>query len=371
MDSVRERRAPPIPETPVQMLTSDAHASRRSDARRVQLRAMSYDEGEAALAPDGPQAVGPDAPQADSADLDESGAGDVNASTTDPRLTYTQKAKDEQKGVDATKLPYNDAKTPEAGWDHAAILSKLTQVDESNDTVTDEVRCAANSALAIAILGGPNGVTQFSQRLDVPAMAIMLRRGKHKDIPEERRARVEAQFYAQGLAEFRIRMGAGTFADLSIIANACKIIMAAKPDGETTGYEAAAMAGLAGDTQTKGTPIDDPAHLKVFTDQIAPGEAYVLHVDTDVYEGGMRSSKQDNHFIIVGKDPKADAGGVFRIFQYDPYPREGPQLMRSADPGFWTLFTNKDGLPKAVFITSKTTAGKYSSEVFPPGWDQK
>ena len=38
------------------------------------------------------------------------------------------------------------------------------------------------------------------------------------------------------------------------------------------------------------------------------------------------------------------------MFLYDPYPRVGTQLLRSGDPGFWTLFETADGRWKASYI---------------------
>ena len=66
---------------------------------------------------------------------------------TDPRLTYTKEAVAEGTGLDATQLPFTSpgSGNPDAGWNSNEILSKLTQVDESAATFTDEVRCGANS----------------------------------------------------------------------------------------------------------------------------------------------------------------------------------------------------------------------------------
>ena len=50
-----------------------------------------------------------------------------------------------------------------AGWNSEEILSKLTQVDESGVTFTDEVRCGANSVLAVAVTKGPLTTESFAR----------------------------------------------------------------------------------------------------------------------------------------------------------------------------------------------------------------
>ena len=102
---------------------------------------------------------------------------------TDPRLTYTQAAKDEGTGLDAQKLPWTTPGKPEAGWNSEEILSKLTQVDESGVTFTDEVRCGANSVLAVAVTKGPLTTESFARGV----MLNALHQSEDKKLSAERR----------------------------------------------------------------------------------------------------------------------------------------------------------------------------------------
>jgi hypothetical protein len=74
----------------------------------------------------------------------------------------------------------------------------------------------------------------------------------------------------------------------------------------------------------------------------------MMHVDTDVFSGGPRSTRQLNHFVTVGKDRSG------KVYLYDPYPREGTQIVYPDDPRFWTLFKNEDDDFKSTYIVSKT-----------------
>ena len=84
------------------------------------------------------------------------------SSTTDPRMGYRAAGEADSAGLDRERLPYNATLDASRGWDWRTILDRLTQHDEQAFTFTDEVRCAANSALAIAIMYGPAQTAAFA-----------------------------------------------------------------------------------------------------------------------------------------------------------------------------------------------------------------
>ena len=261
---------------------------------------------------------------------------------TDPRLTYTPAAKAEAKGLDAQKLPWTSAGKPEAGWNSEEILSKLTQVDESGTTFTDEVRCGANSVLAVAITKGPLTTESFARGV----MLNALHQSEDTKLTAERR-KTTLEVYEKIWPAIRgVGNGTATYGDLSLIAHYAKVAMSEKADSSTTGHEVAAMAALVGGMRSSGEPIQDKEHFAMFARSLKKGESYIVLAGTNVLAEGVktRSLSQVNHYVVVGRD----AGG--KIFLYDPYPRVGTQLLRPGDPNFWTLFETADGRWKASYI---------------------
>ncbi len=261
---------------------------------------------------------------------------------TDPRLTYTPAAKAEAKGLDAQGLPWTSAGKPEAGWNSEEILSKLTQVDESGTTFTDEVRCGANSVLAVAITKGPLTTESFARGV----MLNALHQSEDTKLTAERR-KTTLEVYEKIWPAIRgVGNGTATYGDLSLIAHYAKVAMSEKADSSTTGHEVAAMAALVGGMRSSGEPIQDKEHFAMFARSLKKGESYIVLAGTNVLAEGVktRSLSQVNHYVVVGRD----AGG--KIFLYDPYPRVGTQLLRSGDPNFWTLFETADGRWKASYI---------------------
>jgi hypothetical protein len=261
---------------------------------------------------------------------------------TDPRLTYNQAAKDEAKGVDAQKLPWATPGKPEAGWNAEEILGKLTQVDESATTFTDEVRCGANSVLAVAITKGPLTTESFARGV----MLSALHQSEDKKLSAERRQTTLEAYDRIWPAIRSVGNGTATYGDLSLIAHYAKVAMSEKADSSTTGHEVGAMAALVGGMRTSGEPIQDKEQFAMFARNLKKGESYIVLAGTNVLAEGVktRNLSQVNHYVVVGRD----AGG--KIFLYDPYPRVGTQLLRSGDPNFWTLFETADGRWKASYI---------------------
>jgi hypothetical protein len=261
---------------------------------------------------------------------------------TDPRLTYTPAAKAEGKGLDAQKLPWNTPGNQEAGWNSEEILSKLTQVDESAATFTDEVRCGANSVLAVAITRGPFATEVFARGVMLEALG----QSTNAALPAERRKAGGDAYSLIWPAIRAVGNGTGTYGDLSLIAHYAKVVMSKNATAETTGHEVAAMAGLIGGMAKSGEPILDKEHFAMFARNLKRGQSYILLVGTNVLAPGVRTRNlsQVNHFVVLGRD----SGG--KVFLYDPYPRVGAQLLRSGDANFWTLFENAEGDWKASYI---------------------
>ncbi len=161
---------------------------------------------------------------------------------TDPRLTYTKEAEAEGTGLDATPLPFTTAGNPDAGWDGDEILGKLTQVDESNDTFTDPVRCGSNSVLAVAINRGARDTIAWARAIMRTGYASPATRGLGDKVWE---------------SIARLEKTTATYGDLSNIAHHAKVLLSKDPRGKTTGYEVAAMIGLLGGMQSSSTPMQD------------------------------------------------------------------------------------------------------------------
>ena len=261
---------------------------------------------------------------------------------TDPRLTYTKAAVAEGTGLDSQKLPWTTPGKPEAGWNAEEILGKLTQVDESATTFTDEVRCGANSVLAVAITKGPLTTEVFARGV----MLNALHQSEDKKLSTERRQTTREVYDRIWPAIRGVGNGTATYGDLSLIAHYAKVAMSEKADSSTTGHEVAAMAALVGGMRKSGEPIQDKDHFVMFARSLKKGESYIVLAGTNVLAEGVktRNLSQVNHYVVVGRD----AGG--KVFLYDPYPRVGTQLLRSGDPNFWTLFETADGRWKASYI---------------------
>ena len=253
---------------------------------------------------------------------------------TDPRLTYTKEAEAEGTGLDATPLPFTTAGNPDAGWDGNEILGKLTQVDESNDTFTDPVRCGANSVLAVAINRGARDTIAWARAIMRTGYASPATRGLGDKVWE---------------SIARLEKTTATYGDLSNIAHHAKVLLSKDPRGKTTGYEVAAMIGLLGGMQSSSTPMQDEDMFRSYFRDLKAREAFVMLVDTSVLAPTTRTRNLDqtNHYVVVGKDAAGKA------FLYDPYPRVGTQLIRSGDQSFWTLFKNAEGQWKSVYLFAR------------------
>ena len=270
--------------------------------------------------------------------------------TTDPRLDYRAAGVPDTPGLDTQHLPYDDPDHPLQGWDGQAILNRLTQHDELSLTSTDEVRCAANAALALAIMQGPQATIRFATRVAGRAEGIQLGPASGPNFASNATAALSG-ISATVAADF-IREGWGTYAHLSEIADATKLVMSRNRLGFSTGIEAGAMAALAGTTRR----IDRLVRSRVeFVDtwlaRLEPGDGYIVNVDTDVLAHGTAPSiAQGNHYVTVGRSADGED-----YWLYDPYPRTGDQFILSTNSEFWTIFENAEGDWKEAYIESRTS----------------
>jgi hypothetical protein len=273
---------------------------------------------------------------------------------TDPRLTYSQAAKDEGQGLDAKALPYKDPSVPNSGWSSGEILQNLTQIDEDSGTFTDPVRCGANSVLAAVIPRGPGAVADLARKT-LDAL-------QKPPPPDSKADPADRSAAASKVAAAAAALGtqAATYGDLSRLAHGMKVAFAQDPKGATTGHEVVAMAGLAGPVNSTAVPVQDPKHVFQLAEPLEVGEAMLLLVDTDVPDPNrrMRRIGDLNHWVTVGKRrattdaPKSkvyDKPRDWMLWMYDPYPRVGTQLMDETSPGFFLLLSDEKGVPKSVY----------------------
>jgi len=172
---------------------------------------------------------------------------------TDPRLTYTAAAVAEGAGLDALPLPFSTPGNPDAGWNSNEILGKLTQVDESAATFTDQVRCGANSVLAVAVNRGPRDTIAWARAIMRKAYATADDRSR---TDESRRAsRSLGDKVWESIA--RMERTTATYGDLSNIAHHAKVILSNSPTGATTGHEVAGSPC----TSSRARPSSDVSDL--------------------------------------------------------------------------------------------------------------
>lgn len=170
----------------------------------------------------------------------------------------------------------------------------------------------------------------------------------------------------------KITARTATYHDLSLLADAMKLIISADPAGATTGHEVLAAQALVGTTVKgadekygeNGTRIRELQHLKDLCAKLQPGDAFTLNVDSDKLDRKegypISMTREINHFVILGKE-KVPATGQDRprIFLYDPYPRAGMSqyTYSGADhPDFNFFFFDEKGVWKSVLLVGHTKA---------------
>lgn len=316
--------------------------------------------------------------QAAAAQASEVAAPAHNPHQNDPRLGRNdQKVKSsltgqeivvdpDAQGRDASKLPW----TKNGEWDHGAILALWSQIDSDSQTVTDEVRCAANAALAPRIIQGAESVINFAVELLAKAEQV----AQKPNIPDTYRDRLylmrmplsfaiaslrSSHFYHKNIEPlgaigpdpmlgFKDPFPAhfadpANYSDLNTIAEATKRLVSVNEEGLSNAQEAANMHGINADASAGiGEQIESRKEMDEFVDKLMPGQAYMVLVDTGrgtPDKNHVHQKNESDHFITIGREPEAKGG---RRYLFDPYPRAGSQIIyidaEDRESRFWPYF---------------------------------
>ena len=294
----------------------------------------------------------------------------------DPRFGYTDEAKESSKKLDEQRLPYTSSVLG-SDWNYKEILNTWTQIDgydELNTVVntdTDEFRCGPTAVMAASIMAGPRGVVRFAENVQKAAAAKQARLQKRVKAgdPEalKRFAEITVADLRLSLARVNLSFDFATYGTLSIIAHSAKMVLTSSASQQTTATDMPHMAGHAGKTtdyKAEEKRLWSSDQLETMIEGLAPGEAYLVLVDTDMQlQRTQRSDKYLNHWVTLGaeKDSPTDRP---QVFLYDPYPRQAPdgskrkQYYQRGEGGFDTYFKNADGSWRSAMIGAKVDARK-------------
>jgi hypothetical protein len=326
------------------------------------------------LAPDG--VVGPETISAlDQRDTGIGQAAPANpANQEDMRLGHNTKVingknwdPERNSTIFEPQLPFLDG----GGWDHSLILSRWSQEDNEQDvTITDDVRCSVNAAMAVRIVAGPHAVADFARAAETEADRVKTNPSTtavQKNNIDLMRAtlafpisEIEASIRTfQTPPLFGERFAFAGYHTLDIIANSVKVMLTANPRGlasigmsdtnpnPTPEAENIFTLGT-GASRQPGLPIriQSRGHMQTFVAALRPGEAWLLAID--LHQGNPQQNRTDfkvaelNHGITVGREP-LDKGG--RVYLYDPAPKTGSQIFfvqsltdGASEVGFWPYF---------------------------------
>jgi hypothetical protein len=271
---------------------------------------------------------------------------------TDPRLGYTQAAKERAATLDPQKLPFTSA----ASWNSREILSNWSQVDGADAgsgpdaTDTDEWRCGPTSAIASAVLSGPAAVRRLTWKLSDKGIERfeVANAGDLKDPAAAARARElsHANGMVIGCLTELSDPEKATYGTLSRLAHAAKIIMTGAKNQAATGHEMLELLGLEGKTERAPYGhVKDRGTFDKALSELKHGERYHVLIDTDVRAAHRKdyATGEVNHWVMIAAVGSSKAEP--RVVLYDPYPREGKQVVFKDEPGFWKPFENdaKDG----------------------------
>ena len=177
-------------------------------------------------------------------------------------------------------------------------------------------------------------------------MLNALHQSEDKKLSDERRQTTREVYDKIWPAIRGVGNGTATYGDLSLIAHYAKVAMSEKASSSTTGHEVVAMAAQVGGMRSSSEPIQDKEHFAMFSRSLKNGQSYIILAGTNVLPRACRPA------ISPRSTTTSCSAGTRngKMFLYDPYPRVGTQLLRSGDPGFWTLFETEDGRWKASYI---------------------
>ena len=189
---------------------------------------------------------------------------------------------------------------PGEGWDGSKILSALTQFDTQGGKDQD-VRCAAASFLAGAIMAGPEALKRVLQRLETAVKN-----------PEDQKTLRNVQY--------QLDQGTATHGDLSQIQELLFRTYGTPGASGMSGEQQATMRQEL--TGIKHAPrySESPEKTAQRLQKLKNGESFTASILQDNGAG---------HAVQVGRDQEG------RLYVYDPAPPEGqPQLLRPEDPLF-------------------------------------
>ena len=227
----------------------------------------------------------------------------------------TGEARDPEQPVGT--LPFEQS----GGWDANEILSNLTQVDADPLTLTDGIRCAAVSTLAVHVQGGPSSVADVASSI---AGQMLAKAATDATVALPVGVAENLEILAPIIASLpdRIQDGSATYQDLQRLSHAMKLLVDSDVSSGTSADEYDALTGLGGalnyyvgQNKTGLGGAQELVDTMLLTENLF-NTYFILSVGTNDAEPGST-----NHAVNLGID------GSGKVYFYDPWPREGSQLL--------------------------------------------
>lgn len=265
-------------------------------------------------------------------------------------------------------------------WDADAILNNLTQLDQAQETTSDEIRCAAHAVLAVFIQSGPQAIPSVAKNT---AARLRLSLEKFTAMPTSIKANIQeilptldnlpACIAARQLTYRhlqRLAHGLKLAAQLSVDYDAVdqgvgnrqifSMAEAGNPDEQVSDEVvinsartpvAEELGGTGFATNYDGVVPANWSEVKDMMDALWPGQAYILDITMGrVAPGTTVANMRYNHAITLGC---SDRG----VYIYDPYPRQGDQVIYfTSDPdAFKEYFIEPDGTFRHTRFATRMT----------------
>ncbi len=206
-----------------------------------------------------------------------------------------------------------------SGYDPAAILADMTQVDQNPATANDNVRCVIASYTAAAVMAGPGALTRLADDL-----ALRIQNGTTPVGPNGGTLPDAQAIAALGRIRDRIESGNFDYRDLGMLQQLIYEHYGGGATG-TTFAQQLNLTGLGGSVDPAGNPIGAPnsgnnqiqflnrAALVTAANGLGPGQSFVVGINE--FPGGGTNS---DHGILIGRDPSG------RLYLYNPWPHANP-----------------------------------------------
>ena len=278
------RKTPAQPE--LQTAATPSAEAPRPDARvqRSRLRASTYEEGAAMLAP--PSEAVQMKVEGEVAGLDKLATPAAEGDTEMEAGNAAQQARNAPKPEEP--LPYG-----KGGWDHRTLLGNLGQVDRIRGTDSDHSRCVQAVALASHILRGPDATAAY--------LTTVL--GTLPEAKRSPRAKVACEVIRNVAA--KIAAHGGTYGDLSWAQEALHDAFYADDTG-TPDTDLKKQLAPDGDQSqivtTTSQWCEAPADLLAQAAGLAPGEQ-LLVVSWNVVINDVLAEARLQHEEQTGTDP--------------------------------------------------------------------